>query len=117
MAAHALVSNRGEARPTAPAMSNIDADELQADSSRLATALSKLFIHVAGMVVPIAVRTDDPGWRAVALELDQLVARLRVMADEAGMDGEPKAEDRGRSKAHASWLLLRQARKRRPPQA
>lgn len=101
-------------------MSNIDADELQADSSRLATALSKLFIHVAGMVVPIAVRTDDPGWRAVALELDQLVARLRVMADVAGVSGgddEPKAEDRGRSKAHASWLLLRQARKRRPPQA
>lgn len=101
-------------------MSNIDFDELQADSSRLATALSKLFIHVAGMVVPIAVRTDNPGWRAVALEIDQLVARLRVMAGEsglAGLDDEPKAEDRGRSKAHASWLLLRQARKRRPPQA
>jgi hypothetical protein len=97
-------------------MPNIELADLKADSSRLATALSKLFIHVAGMVVPIAVRTDDPGWRAVALELDQLVARLRVMAGEAG-DGAPKAEDRGRSKAHASWLLLRQARKWRPPQA
>jgi hypothetical protein len=88
-------------------------DMLLADPGRFAGALSGLLLHAATLVTALADRTEDPAWRAVIADLDQLVARLRELAATTG----PPPALRACPTAPARSRLVRRGRMRRPPRA
>jgi hypothetical protein len=101
-----------QAPPQAPPDVDALLAELRADPEAVGRALTNLFLFGAGLAIVVADHTGAPEWRAVVVEIERIVERLRALAPDRAPTGcrlQPPVPVRPRSR--------RRGRLRRPWQA